>query len=210
MSRALAFLGNATVRVPEDNNPDHGGGPTRRSPLVVMPSGDGMPPNGWPQMVLRTPHQVVYDAEPGGAAWPGLQYMKYLPDGRLVPANALGGAPATMEMGFGNPYYLGADPVQTAADATAAAAASTAAAAQKAARFSQAFADWIARWGVITLGAFVAAVAGAVLASHGSRMRTSAIAALGFGGGALFARYLAEHPTPGSFAVIPTTAPGAR
>src|SRR6185295_5500940 len=148
MSRALAFLGNATVRVPEDNNPDHGGGPIRRSPLLTVRSGDGMPPNGWPQMVLRTPHQVVPDTEPGGAVWPGLQYMKFLPDGRLVPANALGDAPP-MEMGFGNPYYLGADAVQSAADATAAAAAATAAAAQRAARFSQAFADWIARWGVI-------------------------------------------------------------
>jgi hypothetical protein len=86
------IFGNATVRSPINNDPDTGGGPIRRSPLVVARSGDGMPPHGWPQMVLRTPHGVVPDEESGGAAYPWEEKMKFLPDGRMVPAGALGGA----------------------------------------------------------------------------------------------------------------------
>jgi len=83
------ILGNATVYVPPEQLPDHGGGPIRRSPLLVTRSGDGMPPYGTPQMVLRTPHAVVPDAEPL-ATYPGVTRMKFLPDGRLVPGDALG------------------------------------------------------------------------------------------------------------------------
>lgn len=83
----------ARVPVSPDNDPDSQGGPFRRSPFALVPSGDGMPPEGNPQMVYRTPHAVVPDAEPG-AGWPGdsLWSMKFLPDGRLVPAAALGAA----------------------------------------------------------------------------------------------------------------------
>ncbi len=191
--RGPHHFGNATVYVPEDNDPNHGGGPIRRSVGITMPSGDGMPPNGWPQMVLRTPHAVVQDAESGGARWPGLQYQKFLPDGRLVPANALGGAM------FGSPGFLafGADPAaaaSAAANAAADAAQATAAAAERAAHYSQSLSDWIARWGVITLGAFVVGAAGAVLAPSGYRARTGTVVALSFAGGAIFARYVQEHP----------------
>lgn len=71
------------------NNPNAGGGPIRRSPLLAFRTrNDG-------DMVWRTPHAVVPDAEPGGAAEPQLWTEKFLPDGRLVPQDALGaiGAP---------------------------------------------------------------------------------------------------------------------
>lgn len=94
----MVSLSNATVYYPIDNDPDHGGGPIRRAGGIVERSGDGMPPHGWPQMVSRTPHAVVPDAEPGGAGYEWLTRMKFLPDGRLVPASALGAplAPATV------------------------------------------------------------------------------------------------------------------
>lgn len=82
----------ARVYYPPEDNPNEGGGPIRRSPLVTTHSGDGMQPHGYPQMVLRTPHNVVYDTEPGGAFLPELWSMKFLPDGRVVPAGALGAA----------------------------------------------------------------------------------------------------------------------
>lgn len=81
----------AFVPVGPDFDPNHGGGPIRRSGGVAVRSGVGMRPYGVPQMVYRTPHAVVPDAEPGGARWPGISKMKFLPDGRLVPAGALGG-----------------------------------------------------------------------------------------------------------------------
>jgi hypothetical protein len=92
---------NAGVFYPEETDPDVGGGPIRRSPLVTARSGDGTPPHGWPQMVQRTPHQAVYEPEPGGADYAWLARMKFLPDGRLVPAGALGdafGAPSAAEL----------------------------------------------------------------------------------------------------------------
>lgn len=77
----------ARVPYPIETNPNEGGGPIRRSPLVteIMP---------WPKagnMVYRTPHAVVPDVEPGGAFLPRLWKDKFLPDGRLVPMTALGG-----------------------------------------------------------------------------------------------------------------------
>ena len=86
-------LANATVFYPPENNPNVGGGPIRRASGALVYSGDGMPPNGTPDMVLRTPHAVVYDTEAGGATWPGLDKMMFLPDGRLVPQTAMHGVP---------------------------------------------------------------------------------------------------------------------
>lgn len=72
-----------------------------RSPYAIVPSGGGMPPNGIPQVVRRTPHTVVPDAEPA-AAWepPLATTAKFLPDGRLVPQDALGafGASQTLTL----------------------------------------------------------------------------------------------------------------
>jgi hypothetical protein len=62
---------------------DSGGGPILRTPLVALPANSTT-------MVYRTPHAVVYDAEPGGAAVPSLWTKKFLDDGRLVDQNALG------------------------------------------------------------------------------------------------------------------------
>ncbi len=70
--------GYALVPVPPDDNPDHGGGPIRISPLVVTPAHAG-------NTVFRTPHAVVREGEPG-AVYPGLENMMFLPDGRLRPA----------------------------------------------------------------------------------------------------------------------------
>lgn len=50
-------------------------------------------------MVYRAPQRVVPDAEPG-AEWPeDLTAMKFLPDGRLVPAAALGAVPLDLAAG---------------------------------------------------------------------------------------------------------------
>lgn len=82
----MVFGEGASVFVmPNDPNPDHGGGPVRRGgPQTVWldpPAGD---------TVYRTPHQVVREGEPG-ARWPGITRDKFLPDGRLVRQGALGG-----------------------------------------------------------------------------------------------------------------------
>jgi hypothetical protein len=81
--------GDALVYVPEETNPNEGGGPIRRSGLVTTRAGEGMPPYGPPPMIWRTPHQVVPDGEPGSDEHPA-RGMKFLPDGRLVPVDALG------------------------------------------------------------------------------------------------------------------------
>lgn len=70
------------------NNPNEGGGPIRRTPLLAVRIDAG-------NTIYRTPHQVVRDAEPGGAYEPQLWQDKFLPDGRIVPAGALG---ATSEL----------------------------------------------------------------------------------------------------------------
>lgn len=87
------YLSNATVY---DNRgwydqPDNGGGPIRRSPLVTMPSGEGIRSQS-STIVNRTPTTASPWTEPGGARVPGIDHMKFLPDGRLVRAGALGGS----------------------------------------------------------------------------------------------------------------------
>ena len=79
ISSSQLGAGYALVTVPPNNNPDTGGGPIRKSPLVALPAHAG-------NTIYRTPHLVVREAEPG-ANWPGdLTKMMFLPDGRLVPA----------------------------------------------------------------------------------------------------------------------------
>jgi hypothetical protein len=74
--------GYAMVRVSEDNNPNHGGGPIRKA------SGVAFPARAW-DVVRRTPHAVVYENEPGAAWTPPLATTKmFLPDGRLVNQSA--------------------------------------------------------------------------------------------------------------------------
>lgn len=77
-------LGNATVFYNDTLQ-------VMRSPYAIVPSGAGMPPNGNPQVVLRTPHAVVPENEPYSAWEPPLATTsKFLPDGRLVAQDALG------------------------------------------------------------------------------------------------------------------------
>ena len=73
-------LGAGYALVPQepDWNPDSGGGPIRLAPgsnPVYAHAGN---------TVWRTPHLVVREAEPGGATWPGIDDLMFLPDGRLV------------------------------------------------------------------------------------------------------------------------------
>jgi hypothetical protein len=78
-----AFGDGAQVFEPFETSPDSGGGPIRRTPLLAVRANAG-------NMVYRTPHAVVPDAEPGGAYEPQLWADKFLPDGRVVPQSALG------------------------------------------------------------------------------------------------------------------------
>lgn len=83
--------GYAMVRVPEDNDPNHGGGPIRKA------SGVAFSARAW-DVVRRTPHAVVYENEPGAAWTPPLATTKmFLPDGRLVNQSA----EASTMMGIG-------------------------------------------------------------------------------------------------------------
>lgn len=79
ISQSQLGSGGAMVVVPPDDNPDHGGGPIRKSPLLVARAHAG-------NTVYRTPNTNVREAEPG-ANWPqDLSQFMFLPDGRLVPA----------------------------------------------------------------------------------------------------------------------------
>ena len=78
----------ARTYYPIETNPNEGGGPIRRSPLVTTAANAG-------NMVYRTPHAVVPDVEPGGAFEPQLWADKFLPDGRVVKASALGCGPGS-------------------------------------------------------------------------------------------------------------------
>jgi len=79
----LSLGEGAQVYYPIENNPNAGGGPIRRTPLVAERIHAVT-------MVRRTPHQFAWDAEPGGAYEPQLWRDKFLPDGRIVRASALG------------------------------------------------------------------------------------------------------------------------
>jgi hypothetical protein len=85
----MAVYGNlgegAGIRypVPEDyDNPNEGGGPIRRTPLTAARANAG-------NIIYRSPHAIVPDMEPGGAFEPQLWSQKMLPDGRIVPDNAM-------------------------------------------------------------------------------------------------------------------------
>ncbi len=79
----MTFQGESLVYEPPDNNPNSGGGPIRCASGALVPANAG-------NTVYRSPHAVVPDAEPGGARISALDTMKFLPDGRLVPQDALG------------------------------------------------------------------------------------------------------------------------
>ncbi len=157
--------GGAMVREPEDTNPDSSGGPIRRTVGLTTRSGEGMPPNGWPTMVLRTPHNVVYEPEPGGAAYPGITYKKFLPDGRLVPAGALG---ADLP-----------DPQRAFDEAIARA---------------QAVLDDLRTWGIIAAGGAAVFLGGLILGGN-QRLRTSVLAAGAYTGGVMLTRYVVKNAT---------------
>lgn len=92
----MTFGYGARVPYPIETNPNEGGGPIRRTPLVSVRM---KPPAG--NMVYRTPHAVTPDMEPGGAFEPRLWNEKFLWDGRLVPKTALGQAdPADATQAF--------------------------------------------------------------------------------------------------------------
>lgn len=156
-----------------ETSPDSSGGPIRRSPLLVMRSGDGMPPNGYPQMVLRTPHQVVPDAEPGGAAFRRLRYMKFLPDGRLVRAGALGGS-------FG-------------ADASDVVPPSAQAAIDEAKRRLDAALELALTWGLVSVGGLAVLTGALLLGPSGHRLRTGVLATAAYGGGVAITRYIKKR-----------------
>lgn len=85
-------LGNMTVRVPPDWNPEAPGAPIHHV--------NGRAHAG--NTVYRTPNTIVREGEPG-ANWPGdLSQMMFLPDGRLVPAS-----PAAFDMMRGAPEVIG-------------------------------------------------------------------------------------------------------
>jgi hypothetical protein len=77
------------ARVPQEpeTNPNESGGPIRRGAGVLVPIDPVYNP---PTMVYQTPHAVVPDAESGALYDEELFHLwtdKFLPDGRLVPAN---------------------------------------------------------------------------------------------------------------------------
>lgn len=74
------MAGYAMVRLPYDDNPNHGN-------VIRVAPGSNVVPAHAGNVVRRSPLLVVNEPEPG-AAWPGdLSNMMFLPDGRLVPAN---------------------------------------------------------------------------------------------------------------------------
>jgi hypothetical protein len=184
--------GGAMVREPPDTNPDSGGGPIRRTVGLTTRSGEGMPPNGWPTMVLRTPHNVVYEPEPGGAAYPGITYMKFLPDGRLVPQNALGLSGA---LGYGGGFGADIPDPQRAFDEAIARA--------------QAALDTVRTWGLIAGGGAVVFVAALILGGS-QRLRTGILATGAYAGGVFLTRYIAQNAAGAAVSsnFIPSTRSG--
>jgi hypothetical protein len=163
----------AMVREPPELLPSESGGPIRRTGGFAVRSGEGMRPHGWPTMVRRSPHAVVYDAEPGGATYPGLQYMKFLPDGRLVPADALGLAGA---LGYNDALGADIDPQRAFEEAVARA---------------QAALDLAKTWGL--LGA--AGLGVLVVASIVGGFKTGVLATAAYGGGVMLTRHIVKSAT---------------
>lgn len=88
------------VPFPPENRASEGGGPIRRNSPPLVNSGWQMPSRGGsPTMVHRTPKGAVPEHHPG-YAWPqDLTKYKFLPDGRLRPADALGAPPEQIAAG---------------------------------------------------------------------------------------------------------------
>lgn len=86
---ATAFGYGARVFQPIERNPNEGGGPIRRSPLLVAPANAGT-------FVQRSPHKMIPD--PGRQDEPQLLTEKFLPDGRLVADHAFGAAEGVTPM----------------------------------------------------------------------------------------------------------------
>jgi hypothetical protein len=167
--------GYAIVREPEDNDPNHGGGPIRRSGFAVVPAAENLP--GYPLMVKRTPHPVVNDAESGGARYPWLTKMKFLPDGRIVRQDALSGF-----AGFG------ADPAAAAAASTVAPsnAASAAATAVPTAQAGVSNSSWT----FAGVGVFAGLFLGMFLSPKNQKVGAGIGAVVGGAAGLLSGRYL--------------------
>ena len=92
---ATSFGYGARVFQPIERNPNEGGGPIRRSPLVAAPANAGT-------FVQRSPHKMIPD--PGRQDEPQLLTEKFLPDGRLVADHAFGAAVPPMRIAI----YTGA------------------------------------------------------------------------------------------------------
>lgn len=78
------MFGNVGIKypAPEDYwNPNAGGGPISRTPLVAARANAG-------NVVYRSPNTIVLDAEPGASDWSYLRNKIMLPDGRLVDADS--------------------------------------------------------------------------------------------------------------------------
>lgn len=84
------FGEGASVRVPFETNPDAGGGPIRLATNPVYRNTLA------PTRTYRSPHAMVNDTEPGGARWPGIDRMRWWPDGRLALAPAATALGATV------------------------------------------------------------------------------------------------------------------
>lgn len=183
MSSSFGY-GGAMVYEPPELSPDQSGGPIRRTGGITTRSGEGMRPHGWPTMVRRTPHAVVYDAEPGGATYPGLQYQKFLPDGRLVPAGALGGLAGAL--GYTDGLGADVDPQRAFEEAVA--------------RAQQAL-DIAKTWGLIGAGAFGVLVVASIVGG----LKTGVLATAAYGGGVMLTRHIVRNAmgAPGA-SVLPT------
>jgi len=98
--------GYALVPVGPDDNPNHGGGPIRKSSGIALPAHAGT-------FVQRSPLNVVREAE-AGSTWPVdlAAEMMFLPDGRLVPQKpyARPFGDSTMQPVFVQPFRQGVKP----------------------------------------------------------------------------------------------------
>lgn len=150
ISQTSLGAGYALVHVGPDDNPNSGGGPIRRAPgsnVVYAHAGTD---------VLRTPHAVVREAEPG-ANWPEhlATTRMFLPDGRLVPQTS-----AVVDM------FRGASPMMMPAERVGGLASTVRSLIPAAAMFAGGFAgykmsDEHKGWGALS-GAIVGGVLGLI------------------------------------------------